>query len=205
MNLDMSYSDFIDLASVKNGMIQYSAISDGYDLFFEEGTIIYSCRITDSADVSDFESNHKSAANKPIVPKASDTTPYVRVTEKTVGKMMQLYGLEFTAVANDTTDYEVKWTKDIEFVGATARCNRSEFGDKVQMQIVDVDNILGYGAGFVVTEFGKNVPGKMIESKCDAQTTTAATVMTGLYVRIRYENVSLSEDVIVSATLRYYH
>jgi hypothetical protein len=138
-------------------------------------------------------------------PKASDGTPYMRVTEKTVGKMMQMLGFEFTAVANDTTDYEVKWTEDIEFVGAVAKCDRSDKGDTVGMSIVDVDNILGYGAGFIVTEFGKDIPGKMIEAKCDANTTTAATILAGLYIRIRYVNTSTTDVVEIAGSLRYYH
>ena len=138
-------------------------------------------------------------------PVASDDTPYVRVTEKTVGKMMQIYGFEFVATASDTTDFQMKWSNDIEFVGAVAKSEGAHTGDIVNMQIVDVDNILGYGSDFIITEFGKNVPGKIIEAKCISDTTTAATILAGLYVRIQYINIHTTEDVDMHGTLRYYH
>lgn len=204
-----TWTELKSLLEKKKGALQYEDQIEQYKVWFVDGVDVYESRIeiTDPAgtDQEDFEDNYKDDANQPLAPRATDTTPYVRVTEKTVGKYMQLLGFEFTAVADDTTDYLVKWDHDVEFVGAVSKTEGAHKGDTANMSIVDVDNILGYGAGFVVTEFGKDVPGKMLEIKCEANTTTAATVLTGLYIRIRYVNTHATEDVEVYGTLRYYH
>ncbi len=209
MEIEKTWAELKTLYTDKKSVFQYDESTGSpirYKVFITEGGIVYSTLFnSNTASGSDFETNYKTHANSPLTPSAADTTPYVRVTEKTVGKMMQIYGFEFVATASDTTDYEVKWVQDVEFVGAIAKSEGAHTGDTVNMQIVDVDNILGYGSDFVVTEFGKNVPGKMIEAKCEASTTTAATVMAGLYIRIQYINIHATEDVEMYGTLRYYH
>jgi hypothetical protein len=71
------------------------------------------------------------------------------------------------------------------------------------MQLIDIDNILGYGAGFVLHEFGKNISSALLHAGCNVETTTAATINAGLYIRIQYINNS-DEDTTLNAALKYY-
>ena len=204
MELRYNYSDFMSLYNNKGlKNLQYYESNGVYDLFFEEGMVLYTCRITEQNDITDFENNYKANANKPLIIKAEDSTPYVRVTEKTVGKFLQLHGFEMICPANETTNYDVKWTVDIEFVGARAKDENNIFGNYANMQLIDKDNILGYGAGFILHEFGKEVPSAIMVETCNVETTTAATINTGLYLRIQYVNNSETETKM-SGALKYY-
>lgn len=206
----MNYTDFktMMIAKETNNVIQYEDQTTQYKLWFYDGIDKYSCfvEITDPAndDQLDFETNYKDNANKPIGPKAPDSTPYVRVTEKTVGKYLQLYGFEIECPKNETTNYDIKWTTDIEFTGAKAFDEKGIKGNYSNMQLIDKDNILGYGAGFILHEFGKKVPSYILNNGCDINTTTAATINQGLYIRIQYVNNSQEEDTTVFVALKYY-
>lgn len=215
MEIKKTWSELKSLLSLKKGSIQYETKYEQYKIWFTDNNETYFTRIeiTDPAgtDQADFENNYKANANRPESPRASDTTPYVRVTEKTVGKYLQLKGFEIDCPGNDTSDLYVSWTEDVEFVGARAKIYDAstgnalgDFNDTADMQIVDKDNILGYGAGLVITEFGKDIPGKILEWGCVSETTTAAMVMTGLYIKISYIN-STSTDKKLCGVLKYYH
>jgi hypothetical protein len=69
----------------------------------------------------------------------------------------------------------------------------SEVGDKMSFRIVDVNNILGYGAGAVLDEFGKdwfvapNTLNKIVLYK--------ANLIAGLFIRIVYTSTGTTNDV----------
>lgn len=202
-----SWEQFKNIIEKKKINIQYQEKENEYNIFISEGNIIWSYLLFKTtpvnSDQEDFENNYKNNANQPIIIKASDSTPYVRVTEKTVGKYLQLYGLEITCPNNQTSNYDIKWTVDLEFVGARAVDEKNLKGNYANMQLIDKDNILGYGAGFVLHEFGKNIPSALLYSGCNVETTTAATINKGLYIRIQYINNS-DEDTTLNAALKYY-
>ena len=198
-----------------NHILQCSESEWHYLVWFSDNGDSYFCQIEKDdpalTDQLDFETNFKASCNKPTHPSAVDTTPYVRVTEKPVGMFLQVKGIEFTAKAGETTDYYLDWDEDIEFTGARAKVYEestgeafANFGDKAQMYFVDKDNILGYGAGLIITQFGKDVPGKILEWGCVTETTTSATLMEGLYLKISYTNTG-NTDLKVCAVLKYYH
>ena len=208
MEITKTWEQMKSLASEKSLIFQYDYMSDTperYFTFLQDENVIYTCQFNaDSAAGSEFAGSYLSDANKPVRPTASDSTPYVRVTEKTVGKMMQLYGIEFLGSANNTTIIDTKWTNDIEFVGMRGTCINAHDNDKLDAILIDKDNILGAGSDYVITEFGKDIPAKLLELQgCVAEATTAATVISGLYVRLSYENTG-STDARVYAALRYY-
>lgn len=71
------------------------------------------------------------------------------------------------------------------FDGVQYTADNRNSGDKVSFQITDEDNILGYGAGFVVEEFGTGLyvmpPGPDVQCYL-------ASLVTDFYVKIIYEN-----------------
>ena len=68
----------------------------------------------------------------------------------------------------------------------------AEVGDHITFQVVDKDNLLGYGAGFVLDEFGSNwyvMP--------DAPVTIRlykAKLIPGMYIRLKYNSVGSTND-----------
>lgn len=210
MDIEKNWTDF-KTAWIKKSSppLQYIEKEWDYTIWFSDNDRVFTIIDKDTpatTDQTDFETNYKDDCNKPTHTMSNDNTPYVRVTEKTVGKMMQLYGIELTASADDTTNYDVKWSEDIEFVGLKGCCENAHYGDKVNAVMIDKDNILGYGANFVVAEFGKNVPAMLLDIMgCSAETTTAVTLMAGLYLRLSYVNAHATEDAKLYIALRYYH
>ena len=72
-------------------------------------------------------------------------------------------------------------------------------GDYMKFQIVDVDNILGYGAGFVADEFGDDW-GVMPNTPTTIRL-YKAKLIPGLYIRIKYTSTGTTDDVTFVANL----
>lgn len=71
-------------------------------------------------------------------------------------------------------------------VGSTA-------GDYVDFQIVDKDNILGAGAGYILSQFADNFyVNPLCTDYTKIETETVALVPQGLYMRVKYTNVNLT-------------
>jgi len=71
--------------------------------------------------------------------------------------------------------------------------DKSAVGDKITFQVVDVDNILGYGAGLVLDEFGTDwfvMPGSTETIRL-----YKAKLVTNLYLRVKYTSVGTTDDV----------
>lgn len=209
MDVTLNWTDFKAKVAAKVLSIQYTESGVEYSLWAIDGADTYLAAIPKtnpaSTDQTDFETNYKSSANKPITPRATDMTPYVRVTEKTVGKTLKLKGFELTCTANATSSHQQKLTTDIELTGGTAHVDTPHHGDKIQVKIVDVDNILGYGAGLVVGHIGRDIPAKMCEhTAVQIRSASALTVMAGLYLKVEYYNSHASEDSILSFSWEYF-
>lgn len=138
-------------------------------------------------------------------PVTNDNSPYVRASAKTVGLMLKLHGGEFEAAVNTTTKHQMKFTKDIEIVGAIFQSTGANNGDKVNVKIVDVDNIIGYGPGVVLAQFAVDVPGHLCQDvPIHVESSTSDTIMEGLYLSMEYTNASLTETVDVHYSWKYY-
>lgn len=103
-----------------------------------------------------------------------------------------------TVAAGTTVDLDHQMTqlayqgvnKKSYFDGVQYYAKDAEVGDYVQFQVVDVDNVLGYGAGFVVEEFGDTwyVGPDALE---DIRLFKSAYVA-GLYIRVKYTSTGTS-------------
>lgn len=68
-----------------------------------------------------------------------------------------------------------------------------EFGDYARLEIVDVDNLLGYGAGLVLGNFGQRfyLPH---DGTFDILLDYKKVVPAGIYYRVRYTAVNVGSD-----------
>lgn len=133
-----------------------------------------------------------------------DNIPYVRVTPKSIGLKLHLQGGEFEASANTTTKHQVKFDGNIEIVGALFKALAPHNGDTVNVKIIDVDNILGYGANTVLAQFAENVPGQLCTEVISVESSTSDLVYAGLYLSMEYTNTHASETVDVHYAYKYY-
>lgn len=120
----------------------------------------------------------------------------------------QFYGdaIKTTATKNATTniDYTIPGTPGVNFYyinGAVLITSSAVFGDYASASVVDVNNIMGYGANTVLATY---VPKWYIdpEKSMDVVTPYAGKLTAGLVLRIAYTSVSVLTDVGVAVNYR---
>ena len=178
----------------RNLSIQYIDIDNNYYLYAIDGVFSLSCLIpksdSPSTDQADFETNFKPSGNKKF---EQDSNPLVNTD------LFKLNAVGFSGVGtNGTTsniDYKfsaIRYIRGLELI-----LENHVPGDKVCLQIVDVDNLLGAGAGYVITEFADNWN---IASDKQSQGLIMqpfrAKIPAGFYLRIEYHSTG-STDVNV--------
>lgn len=93
-----------------------------------------------------------------------------------------------TATANATTNLDLKLTEERLLSGLQILANANT-GDWAKLQVVDVDNIYGAGAGYIVEEF---VDKWFMDANADNQglfeTGYPANIPANLYIRVEYHN-----------------
>lgn len=111
-------------------------------------------------------------------------------------------GYQFTGTANSTTSYDILISDDHLVEGAEFYTTNINDGDKVSFQIVDKDNIFGYGANTVLNQFvtdwympeGSNY-------SLSYRVPYPAKVYGGLYLRFLYTNTNLVLNAKVKVNL----
>lgn len=100
------------------------------------------------------------------------------------------FGISGTAVAGTTTHIDYKLTEERLVYGGQAMLKNHAFGDKIKFQVVDVDNVLGLGAGTVLGEYMKdwNVADD-IQVQPIVMVDFPTKISANLYFRIAYTSV----------------
>lgn len=109
-------------------------------------------------------------------------------------------GISGTATAGTTTNIDHKITEGRLIDGIKLILKDHVFGDSVRFQVVDVENILGYGAGVVLDEFATNWYVSSSEDQGAINLPYSAELIAGLYIRIIYNSIG-QNNVSVRANL----
>lgn len=206
----MKYVDLKAIIARKNLAWQHDEQADSYNLFAVDGVIRYDATVwkdgaqvagidqaQEAADLADFEANHKSASNF-----ASGVRAYAFSTPDF---LFSGNGVIATAEKNSTTNIDFlipgALGSSVYINGAVAFTKDAVFGDYASADIVDVNNILGYGAGLVLAQY---VPKWYINpsSELDISTPYAGKVPAGIFIRVAYTSVGLINDVGVAVNYR---
>jgi len=100
-------------------------------------------------------------------------------------------GFLYTA-SPGTATFDHQLEDNIRLRGGHYWVKGSSAGDSLSFQVVDVDNILGSGAGTVVTEYVSNLPVAPWDHQRELLSPTAAEIPAGLYLRVVYVNTGMS-------------
>lgn len=99
-----------------------------------------------------------------------------------------------------TIDYLVPEERFIN--GVTLLLKYHEWGDHVKFQVVDKDNILGFGAGVVLDTFGDSwYVNDEKQDQDDVSADYPARILAGLYIRLVYTSVGTVNDVEVKMNM----
>jgi hypothetical protein len=110
-------------------------------------------------------------------------------------------GFAFTATAGTSTDHDYKITEARLLEVPIILAKNHAWGDYIRFQIVDVDNVIGYGAGVVLDEFATTWyldPDLCSQPRPDVW--YSAEVIANLYIRVKYTSVGAT-DVEVKINL----
>lgn len=104
----------------------------------------------------------------------------------------RIKGTHFATITASTTQ-DIDWAvpsesyqgvnKKTYFNGVEYYAKDAVLGDTIKFQVVDVDNILGYGAGFVVEEFADVYVMPDAHNRYELY---KAKLVVGLYIRLKY-------------------
>jgi hypothetical protein len=94
-------------------------------------------------------------------------------------------------------------TDDCFLTGGILRTNNAVFGDYCDMQVIDKDNVLGYGANVVLNQFvTKWYMRSDAQEQFEKSLPYPSKLLSGLYLRIVYHSIgSVDVDVAMNYEL----
>ena len=157
-----------------------------------------------NSDQLDFENNYKANANK--VALDAEGIPLQRLGAFCDSEKFRFRGkgMSGTGAAGTLTNIDYKVTEERFINGVRLILANHTIDDNVHFEIVDVDNVLGYGAGLVLDRFGDTwYVNPDMACQGDILIDYPAKIYAGLYIRVVY-NSEGETDVKVKANL-YLH
>lgn len=114
----------------------------------------------------------------------------------------KLQGFSGTAASATTTNIDWKLPEERWVSGGILMAKGTHWGDKICLQVIDKDNILGAGANYVVDEYVTDF--YLItdaEFQVQIEAPYIALIPANLYIRIKYTNVGILDPVEVAFNL----
>lgn len=205
-----NWADWKSISQIKKFIIQYDQDDLQYTIYGYDGPEVHICIIwlsevpwaikeeysqeQNDLDKTDFETNYKNSSNKTTV---LQQKPFADA----LGFRARLKGFSGTATAGQTTNIDYKITEERYINGTQVMLLNSTFGDTIKFQVVDKDNILGYGAGAVLDEFASSWNVTSDEQDQGVYVLSyPAKIIANLYIRLVYISIGES-DVSVRVNL----
>lgn len=114
----------------------------------------------------------------------------------------RLQGISGTASANTTTNIDWKFPEERWINGGQLLCKGHIWGDTITVQLIDKDNVLGYGANTVLNTFTENFAVSAdVQQQILITLESIALVPANVYFRIKYTNTNLLTSVSVAFNL----
>lgn len=195
--MKLSWSDFKTICNIKLLSIQMNEKDVVYYLTAYDGPILYRCDLLKenpaSSDQTDFETNYKSNTNKPVKPKDSLGNEIVKsaVFNDATGFRFRGHSFSDTVNSNTTKDIDYKLVEERYINGGRLIVNNIGDDDLVTFQVLDKDNVLGFGSNIILDEFIKDffVPKS---SDIEIALPYPARIVANLYLRIKYTSTHAS-------------
>lgn len=158
------------------------------------GALIYNENDTDITDVSVAINSLKDLTTKPVFL----SSPF----NESNGFRIRWKGFKGIAVKNTISNVDFLISEERYVNGGVLQLVNASEGDLFCYQVVDKDNIFGYGAGVVLDEFVSdwNVD-PTIQTQGIYETTFLARIYAGLYIRVKYTSVGTENDVTIKLNL----
>lgn len=100
---------------------------------------------------------------------------------------------------NTSNNLDLAIADDSLITGIHLKSTDSTLGDTITLRVVDINNVLGYGANAVIRQFGTNWCLVNGTNEVFVQAQYPAKIFGGLYLRVVYNSVSLTVAPSVAA------
>jgi len=207
----VSYDTLKNIISSKSLLWQYVEYSDKYIVFAVDQNIIYETvlmknlskvsgdRIKAQSDLNDFENNYKSISNSTLEARTADGL--IKRAQALFASETALFitgksEISYASTTPVTTVIDIKYDNNIYLYGAMVWVWNANWGDYGTFQIIDKDNILGYGNNIVLAEYGSSCPFYK-DMHINIVNDDYKEVFQGLYVRFLYYNVGPNDVRII--------
>jgi hypothetical protein len=149
--INLGWSDFkSQVLDTNNWPFIYFEVSERYFLFAKQVDFTVTCLIEkdSGADQTDFETNYKAKA-------ATQLATQVTTQEEKNDKRLKLACGSADFISSDSIEISIKVPSGGRWIaGGYCWLDSYKNGDRVKsVSLVDVDNILGYGAEFVLANY----------------------------------------------------
>jgi len=119
------------------------------------------------------------------------------------GSEARFQGYGYTFPAGATTSFDQVLSSTVRLQGGYYWVKNPALGDKVSLKVVDVDDILGGGAGVVVSDYVTDMPVAPWDHQQELESPTAGLIPAGLYLRITYTSTG-ADAVDLGVTYRWF-
>lgn len=153
--VELSWSDFKQVIDNQLLNYQYFDFNNTYHIYTCNGPVTILCKIykDNSLDQEDFDDNYKLSGNKPLKQKVVSEPADLSVTRYVASDAVTVeHGQEVTI------DLELEQDDDEAqqiLYGGALYTENSGFEDYVRFQVIDINNVLGYGTNVVLKEYIK--------------------------------------------------
>lgn len=185
--LTIDWPIFKNIVDERGLSIQWVELSaDNYWLAAYDGQFAFDCNIDSNTPsyVEDFEENYKDAGNK---------SPQAKVVQTlgTDAYTIQPIGFSFSPTKESTTDHDLLLPQAFAIKGGVLWAKNIKHGDYVKVQVIDKDNVLGLGAGIVLSNYVEKwmvFPEPALNEVIDVS--IGVLPVAGLYLRVKYTSLS---------------
>ena len=112
-------------------------------------------------------------------------------------------GVLYSVPAGASVGFDLLLDQAVRLHGGDYWVRGPALGDSMSFQVVDVNDVLGGGAGAVVTEYVTDLPVAPWDHARELQSPTAAVIPAGLYLRVIYRSTG-QEPVALGVTYRWF-
>lgn len=202
-------SNEIRQSSITIALDRIDVNDDDCDIWFKDVLTDWSS----SSSSSQLQILNDIVANHSGEPLPYNAVQDVKITASDIIQASQIYGFQdltghnvyrkgyhFEAQPYTTTIQQAKYTTTMMLQGLVFGMDGNvRDGDYIEVEMVDVDNLLGYGAGLVLAKFAETIyvyPNQIFECVCS----DAKTLPPGIYVRFSYYSYDPNDDLPSSSS-----
>ena len=119
------------------------------------------------------------------------------------GSRARFVGYLYAVPSSGVYSFDEQLATPIRLSGGVYWVTGATLTDTATLEVVDVDDVLGAGAGFVVAKYAANIPLAPWDHSGDLTAPTAAELPAGLYLRLTVNHTG-SDPMAIGVTYRIF-